>query len=79
MVFFTLSNAVGAHTITAVQAGAGNNLSITVSPATLNGSGMATITISSLSGSGNRGDFTVNISSSPTCGAVQSVIVSVGN
>jgi prepilin-type N-terminal cleavage/methylation domain-containing protein len=78
-VFFTLSNADGAHTITAVQAGAGNNLSITVSPATLNGSGMATITITSLTGSGNRGDFTVNISSSPTCGAAQSVTVSVGN
>lgn len=78
-VFFSLANAVGSHNITAVQAGSGHNLSISVSPATLSGSGMATITIGSLSGSGNRGNFTVNISSNPTCGASQQVTVTVGN
>lgn len=78
-VFFTLSNAVGSHSITAKQAGSGNNLSISVTPTSLTGSGMATITISSLNGSGNRGNFTVNISSNPSCGAVQSVTVTVGN
>jgi len=77
-VSFTLSNAVGSHNITAVQVGGGNTLSISVSPATLSGSGTAIISITSKEGSGNRGNFTVNISS-PTCGAVQAVTVSVGN
>jgi Tfp pilus assembly protein FimT len=77
-VLFTLTNATGTNRITAVQAGAGRNLSIAVSPTSLSGNGTATVTITSLSGSGNRGSFTVNISS-PTCGSTQAVTVTVNN
>ncbi len=78
-IYFTLSNATGAHSITATQAGAGKNVSISVSPATLSGSGTAVITVGALHGNGNRGNFTINISSSPTCGTTQKVTVIVGN
>lgn len=79
-VSFTLSNATtGTYSVTAVQAGSGNNLTITVSPASISGNETAVVTISSKNGSGNRGNFTVNISASPSCGSVQQVTVSVGN
>lgn len=77
-VSFTLNNATGTHSVTAAQAGSGNNLTITVSPSSISGSGSAIITIASKNGSGNRGNFTVNISAG-SCGSVQQVIVTVGN
>lgn len=78
-VVFTLTNATGTHSISASAAGSGNPLTLSVSPATLSGSGSVTVTIGARNGNGNRGNFTVNISASPTCGATQQVSVSVGN
>ncbi|MDQ5844623.1 MAG: hypothetical protein M3539_04935 [Acidobacteriota bacterium] len=78
-VSFNLTNATGTHSISASAAGSGNPLTLSVSPTSLNGSGTVIVTIGSKSGNGNRGNFTVNISASPTCGATQQVSVSVGN
>jgi hypothetical protein len=78
-VVFSLTNATGAHTISASTAGSGNPLSLSVSPGSFTGNGYSTVTIGSKTGNGNRGAFTVNISASPTCGTTQHVTVSVGN
>jgi hypothetical protein len=78
-VIFTLTNATGAHTISAFAAGSGNPLTLSISPASFNGNGYSTVTIGSKTGNGNRGTFTVNISATPSCGIAQRVTVSVGN
>lgn len=78
-VVFTLTNATGTHSISASAAGSGNPLTLSVSPASITGDGSVRVTIGAKNGSGNRGNFTVNISASPTCGATRQVSVSVGN
>jgi type II secretory pathway pseudopilin PulG len=78
-VSFALTNAIGTHSISASTAGSGNPLTFSVSPASLSGDGSVIVTIGAKTGNGNRGNFTVNISASPTCGATQQVSVSVGN
>jgi hypothetical protein len=78
-VTYTIANGTGARSISAVIAGGGNNLTLSVSPTTINGSGSAVVTIKAKTGAGNRGTFLVKISSSPGCGNVQQVAVTVNN
>ena len=77
-VTFTLSGATGTHTVIAALVGP-NSLNISVSPTSISGNGSAVVSIEAKSGNGNRGQFTVHISASPSCGTTQSVIVNVGN
>jgi type II secretory pathway pseudopilin PulG len=78
-VTFTMANASGLRIVSAVQAGNGNSLIIGLSQLRIDGNGHSDITITTKHGAGNRGDFLVNISATPSCGVVQQLIVSVGN
>ncbi len=76
---FTMVNATGTRTISASIAGNGNSLVLGVSLLRIDGSGSSVITVTTKNGAGNRGDFIVNVSASPSCGSAQQLKVSVSN
>ena len=76
---FAIQNATGVRTISAVQSGNGNSLTIALSIQRLDGSGSSVVTVTKKNGAGNRGVFEVDISTSPACGSTQKLTVSVSN
>jgi prepilin-type N-terminal cleavage/methylation domain-containing protein len=76
---FTMVNATGTRTISASLAGNGNSLILGVSLLRIDGSGSSVITVTTKNGAGNRGEFIVNVSASPSCGSAQQLKVSVLN
>src|ERR1700754_427937 len=78
-VTLTLANATGSYNISANQAGNGNSMNISVTPSRLDGNGLSTISVTAKNGSGNRGVFVINVSTSPTCGSTHQLTVSVSN
>ena len=76
---FTMQNATGVRTISATQAGNGNSLVLSLSLLRIDGSGSSVLTITTKSGGGNRGDFTVEVAGSPACGTAAKLTVSVKN
>jgi hypothetical protein len=64
-----LSNAPAGATFTVAELGTPTHLTITVSG--------NTITITSIEGTGNRGNFTVRVTPSGGCGSAQDINVSV--
>ena len=78
-VALSMANATTARILSAIQAGNGNSLTISLSQSRIEGSGTSVITIGTKNGSGNRGTFTVDVSASPTCGNTQHIIVTVNN
>ena len=76
---FSMVNATGVRTISAAQAAHGNSLVIDLSLQRIDGSGSSVISITTKQGGGNRGEFVVEVSASPGCGATQKLTVSVSN
>lgn len=76
---FTMVNGTGTRTISASIAGNGNSLILGVSLLRIDGSGSSVITVTTKNGAGNRGEFIVNVSASPSCGSSQQLRVSVLN
>jgi type II secretory pathway pseudopilin PulG len=76
---FLVTNGTGVRTISAVQSGHGNSLNIGLSLVRIDGNGSSVITISTKNGSGNRGVFNVEVSTSPSCGSTQTLQVTVSN
>jgi type II secretory pathway pseudopilin PulG len=76
---FTMTNATGVRTLSASQAGNGNSLVLGLSLVRMDGSGSSVLTVTSKNGAGNRGVFTINVTTSPACGSGAQLIVSVTN
>jgi hypothetical protein len=74
-----MTNATGVRTISFALAGQGNSLVLDWSLSRIDGSGSSTITVTTKNGAGNRGDFTVNAVTSPSCGTGAQLKVSVSN
>lgn len=76
---FTMTGATGVRFVNVTQAGNGNSLVLGVSLVRIDGSGSSVISVSTKNGAGNRGVFTVNVSTDPACGSTQQLQVSVSN
>ena len=76
---FTMVNASGVRTISALQMANGNALNVSLSLQRIDGSGSSVVTVTSKQGGGNRGVFVVEVKASPTCGSSQKLTVSVSN
>ena len=74
-----MTNATGVRIISVAQAGQGNSLLLSNSLTRLEGSGSSVITVGTKNGAGNRGDFTVNVTTDPACGTGAQLKVSVSN
>ena len=76
---FTVANGSGVRTINATLQGNGNSLTIAPSLVRIDGNGTSIISITTKNGSGNRGEFSVLVSTSPACGSSQTLKVTVNN
>jgi hypothetical protein len=76
---FTMTNATGVRTISFTQPGSGNSLVLSWSLSRIDGNGSSVITVNTKNGAGNRGDFTVNAVTTPSCGTGAQLKVSVSN
>lgn len=76
---FTIVNATGIRTISALQVANGNALNVSLSLQRIDGSGSSVVTVTTKQGGGNRGVFVVEVKASPTCGSSQKLTVSVSN
>jgi type II secretory pathway pseudopilin PulG len=76
---FTMSGATGVRIISAAQDGNGNSLVLGLSLLRIDGSGSSTISVTTKHGAGNRGVFSVKVSTDPSCGSTQTLTVIVNN
>ncbi len=76
---FTIANGSGTRTISAAQDGNGNSMVISQSLSRIDGSGSSVISVTAKNGAGNRGTFSIKVSTDPTCGSTQTLTVIVNN
>lgn len=76
---FTIANGTGTRTITAAQDGNGNSLVTALSLVRIDGSGSTTVSVTAKNGAGNRGQFSLKVSTDPSCGSTQVLTVIVNN
>jgi hypothetical protein len=75
----TLTNATGVRTIGASLAGNGKSLVLGLSLVRLDGNGSSILSVTTKTGSGNRGVFQVNVNTTPACGSGAQLTVTVKN
>ena len=76
---FAITNGTGVRTISASLAGGGNSLNLSLSLVRVDGNGTSVLMVSTKNGAGNRGSFSVNVSTEPSCGSTQQITVNVAN
>ncbi|HSE18221.1 MAG TPA: hypothetical protein VLB46_14285 [Pyrinomonadaceae bacterium] len=76
---FTMVNGTGVRIISASQVGNGNAVTLGLSLQRIDGSGSSIVTVTTKHGAGNRGEFLIQISASPSCGSAQQLKVSISN
>jgi hypothetical protein len=75
----TLTNATGVRTISASLAGTGKSLVLGLSLVRIDGNGSSVLSVTTKTGSGNRGVFQVNVQTDPACGSGAKLTVTVNN
>lgn len=76
---FTMMSATGVRNLSISQLGNGNSMVLGLSLVRLDGSGSSTISVTTKHGSGNRGEFLVQVTADPACGSAPQLKVSISN